>query len=238
VAGEPGEGVRPHDTPTVSAVEPSLSKIGVAMGTVSYMSPEQARGERLDARTDLFSFGAVLYEMATGKQSFSGTSSAAIFHAILGLAPSSPISLNPRLPQELEQIVNKALEKDRNLRYQNAADILTDLKRLKRDTGPGRSAAVSAAVEGASRSRTEEEHGQDARATAGGTPALPRARRFAVGGAALLIVGVLAFLFRPTLPPPRVTGSHSTWRGKVDAEELICNIYADRLISTRPKPDL
>jgi len=91
------------------------------------MSPEQARGEPLDARTDLFSFGAVLYEMATGEQAFSGTSTAAIFHAILGLAPASPLSLNPRLPPELDSIVSKALEKDRNLRYQHAADILTDL---------------------------------------------------------------------------------------------------------------
>jgi len=141
---------------------------------VSYMSPEQARGEPLDARTDLFSFGAVLYEMATGRQPFSGNSSAAIFYAILGLAPASLLSLNPRLPAELERIVNKALEKDRNLRYQHAADILTDLKRLKRDTDSRRSAAVSAAVAGASRSRTEDEHGQDAGAAAGETPALQR----------------------------------------------------------------
>ena len=91
----------------------------------------------MDARTDLFSFGAVLYEMATGRQAFSGPSSAAIFHAILGLAPASPLSLNPRLPAELERIVNKALEKDRNLRYQHAEDMLTDLKRLKRETDSG-----------------------------------------------------------------------------------------------------
>jgi serine/threonine protein kinase len=148
VAGEPGEGVSPQDTPTASAVDPSLTRMGVAIGTVAYMSPEQARGEPLDARTDLFSFGAVLYEVATGKQAFSGNSSAAIFHAILGLAPASPLSLNPRLPPELERIVSKALEKDRNLRYQHAADILTDLKRLKRETGSGHS-PVGAGLVGA-----------------------------------------------------------------------------------------
>jgi serine/threonine protein kinase/Tol biopolymer transport system component len=134
-----GTGEGTPDTPTASAQELYLTKTGVAIGTVSYMSPEQARAEPLDARTDLFSFGAVLYEMATGKQAFSGPSSAAIFHAILGLAPASPLSLNPRLPAELERIVSKALEKDRSLRYQHAADILTDLKRLKRDTDSGRS---------------------------------------------------------------------------------------------------
>jgi len=100
----------------------------------------------VDARTDLFSFGAVLYEMATGKHAFSGTSSAAILHAILGQAPASLLSLNPRLPQELERIVSKALEKDRNLRYQHAADILTDLKRLKRDTDSGRSSVGAGLV--------------------------------------------------------------------------------------------
>ena len=127
-----------QDTPTASFDPEALTTPGTAMGTVAYMSPEQARGERVDARTDLFSFGAVLYEMATGRQAFSGNSTAAIFHAILGLAPASLLSLNPRLPQELERIVSKALEKDRNLRYQHAADILTDLKRLKRDTDSGR----------------------------------------------------------------------------------------------------
>jgi len=170
--------------------EEHLTSPGSALGTVAYMSPEQVRGKELDARTDLFSFGAMLYEMCTGTLPFRGDTSALVFNAILERAPVAPIRLNPDVPPELERIISKALEKDRNLRHQHASEIRTDLERLKRDIGSGRSAV------------TVGERPEDS------TLARPRRGRLrlVLAGSGLICLAALAYVLTRPLPSPRVSG--------------------------------
>jgi Tol biopolymer transport system component/tRNA A-37 threonylcarbamoyl transferase component Bud32 len=180
----------------------SLTSTGMAVGTVDYMSPEQVRAEAVDQRTDLFSFGLVLYEMATGRRAFAGESLGTIVDAILNRAPMAALRLNPELPPELERIINKALEKDRDLRYQTAADLEADLERLKRDTDSGR--AVAAIPD---------------RRKVGEPSALPREGRALpykwaalAGVAALVAAGLVAALLLRTPPAPKVLGIHQITR--------------------------
>src|SRR5713101_2929954 len=139
----PAGGAVNHSAMPTATTEELVTTPGIAIGTIAYMSPEQVRAKELDARTDLFSFGAVLYEAATGTLPFRGESSGVIFKAILDAAPVPAVRLNPDVPPKLEDIINKCLEKDRNLRYQHASEIRADLQRLKRDTDSGRSAALA-----------------------------------------------------------------------------------------------
>ena len=177
--------------PTIESEE-HLTSPGSALGTVAYMSPEQVRGKELDARTDLFSFGAVLYEMCAGVLPFRGDTSALIFNAILERAPVAAVRLNPDVPAELERIINKGLEKDRELRYQSASEMRADLKRLRRDTESGKATAISGF------------HGSTQ------APASNSFRRrlvYATAALVLVALAVAALYIRNPPPPPKIVGT-------------------------------
>ena len=199
-----GSALPQGSSPRSPTLDSHLTRTGLTLGTAAYMSSEQVRGEKLDAGTDLFSFGLILYEMATGRQAFSGTSTSAIDGAILNRMPPSPSGLNPGLPPKLDEIITKALEKDREIRYQHASELRADLKRVKRDTECSRSAGVTA-ISGHGIAITTPE------SVVASERAVMRARRrrwILIGvGAIVAVLVFLTFVATRRAPVPRILGS-------------------------------
>jgi eukaryotic-like serine/threonine-protein kinase len=227
-----------------TATEPEhLTSPGVAMGTVAYMSPEQARGEEVDGRTDLFSFGAVLYEMATGQRAFGGEATGLIFAQILKEEPPPLRALNPEVPAKLEEIIGKCLEKDRELRCQVAAEIRADLKRLKRDVDSGRSSArpeTDARPDVASAPLVEES--SSVRVLAATVARRHKTALIAIPIVLLIVIAALGYWLAPPLPPPTVSGyrqlTHDGWAKRLrgtDGSRIYFNEWGHGLaqVSTR-----
>src|SRR5208337_3148214 len=219
LAGSSSSKIASLNTEEVSVDAEHLTSPGTMVGTVAYMSPEQVRARELDARTDLFSFGAVLYEMATGDVPFRGESSAVICEAIMNRAPVAAVRLNRDIPPKLEDIVNKALEKDRNLRYQHASEMRSDLQRLKRDTDTGRALSPVAGSEASGSGSapltagpaSSGAHNAVSAATAGGVITAPT-RRLPWGNIAAVLAGIAVvalgfFYWQSRHHPPPATGS-------------------------------
>jgi eukaryotic-like serine/threonine-protein kinase len=235
IAGGAGGETASGGAATVDS-DPNLTSPGTALGTIAYMSPEQVRGEELDARTDLFSFGLVLYEMATGRQAFTGNTSGMIFHAILEREPVPAARVNPELPAALDGIISKALEKNLKLRYQTARDLGADLRRVKRDTdsasGRGGSGRVTAAHGGTAVEEASAARGMSAPSVAPGSSAVALAAKQNKGKLALVAVvllalvagaayGIYALLHREvTIPFQHYTATQLTHSGNVVATAI------------------